>query len=122
MDLIAGSFHEPRTADGVIEDRSPADLSLVLGRHPWALSQVDAAVVAAREAQPAFAAVPLADRAELVRRIGAVLKESEEQLSRAIALDVGKPLWEARTEAQACAAKATITADEGAKLVSALAA
>ena len=122
MDLIAGSFHEPRTADGVIEDRSPADLSLVLGRHPWALSQVDAAVVAAREAQAAFAAVPLADRAQLVRRIGTVLKESEEQLSRAIALDVGKPLWEARTEAQACAAKATITADEGAKLVSGFAA
>ncbi|MGZ6124273.1 MAG: aldehyde dehydrogenase family protein, partial [Myxococcales bacterium] len=122
MDLIDGSFSDPKTPDGVIEDRSPADLSLLLGRHPWALSQVDAAVAAAREAQPAFAAVPLADRAQLVRRVGGALKEREEELARAIALDVGKPLWEARTEAQACAAKAAITADEGVKLVTAFAA
>src|SRR6266436_4763097 len=118
MDFIAGSWAPPRTADGIVEDRSPADLSLVLGRHPWAVAQVDAAVEAARTAQRSFAAVPQSDRAQLVRRIGAVLKEREEELARAIALDVGKPLWEARTEAQACSAKAAITADEGMKLAS----
>jgi succinylglutamic semialdehyde dehydrogenase len=122
MDFVAGSFCEPRTPDGVIEDRSPADLSLALGRHPWALAQVEAAVSAARDAQPGLAAIPLADRAQLVRRIGSALKEREEELARAIALDVGKPLWEARTEAQACAAKAAITADEGVKLVATFAA
>jgi len=118
MDFIAGSWAPPRTADGAIEDRSPADLSLVLGRYPWATAQVDAAVEAARTAQRSFAAVPQTERAQLVRRIGAVLKEREEELARAIALDVGKPLWEARTEAQACSAKAAITVDEGLKLVS----
>jgi succinylglutamic semialdehyde dehydrogenase len=118
MDFIAGSWADPKAPDGVIEDRSPADLSMLLGRHPWAVSQADAAVAAAREAQPAFAARPSGDREQLVRRIGAVLKDHEEELARAIALDVGKPLWEARTEAQACSAKAAITADEGMKLVS----
>src|SRR3954469_24274763 len=118
MDFIAGSWAECRTPDGILEDRSPADLSLVLGRHAWALAQVDAAIAAAREAQGAFAALAQADRTQLVRRIGAVLKEREEELARAIALDVGKPLWEARTEAQACTAKAAITAEEGLQLVS----
>jgi succinylglutamic semialdehyde dehydrogenase len=118
MDLIAGRWAEAATPDGELENRSPADLSAVLSRHPWAASQVDAAVLAAREAQPAFAARPATDRAELVRAIGAVLKRHEEELARAIALDVGKPLWEARTEAQACAAKATISADDGLRLVS----
>jgi succinylglutamic semialdehyde dehydrogenase len=122
MDLIAGKFSEPQNADGVIEDRSPADLSHLLGRHPWALSQLDAAVAAARESQGRFARVPQAERAQLVRKIGAGLKRREEELARAIALDVGKPLWEARTEAQACSAKANITADEGLKLVSTFAA
>src|SRR5712675_3254712 len=117
MDFIAGSWADPKAPDGAIEDRSPADLSLLLGRHPWAVSQADAAVAAAREAQPAFGARPAGDREQLVRRIGAVLKDHEEELARAIALDVGKPLWEARTEAQACSAKAAITADEGLKLV-----
>jgi succinylglutamic semialdehyde dehydrogenase len=118
MDFIAGSWADPKAPDGAIEDRSPADLSLLLGRHPWAVSQADAAVAAAREAQPAFAARPSGDREQLVRRIGAVLKDREEELARAIALDVGKPLWEARTEAQACSAKAAITAGEGMKMVS----
>src|SRR4051794_6754512 len=89
MDLIAGKFSEPQAPDGVIEDRSPADLSHLLGRHPWALSQLDAAVAAARESQGRFARTPQAERAQLVRNIGAVLKRREEELARAIALDVG---------------------------------
>src|SRR5256885_2563557 len=118
MDFIAGNWAEPKAPDGVIEDRSPADLSLLLGRHPWSVSQADAAVAAAREAQPAFAARPAGDREQLVRRIGAVLKDHEDERAGAIAPDVGKRLWEARTEAQACSAKAAITAGEGMKLVS----
>src|SRR3954463_3568510 len=118
MDFIAGSWADPAKADGAIDDRSPADLSVSLGRFPWAVAQVDRAVAAARDAQRAFAAAPVAERAQLVRRIGAVLKGREEELARAIALDVGKPLWEARMEAQACTAKAAITAEEGLKLVS----
>jgi len=117
MDFIAGSWGEPATPDGVIEDRSPADLSLVLGRFPWAVTQVDRVVSAARAAHEGFAALPVHDRARLVRRIGAVLEKREDELAHAIALDVGKPLWEARLEAQACSAKAVITADEGLKLV-----
>jgi succinylglutamic semialdehyde dehydrogenase len=95
---------------------------MLLGRHPWAVAQVDVAVAAARDAQRTLSAFPPHGRAQLVRRIGAVLKDREEELARAIALDVGKPLWEARTEAQACSAKATITADEGLKLVAPFAA
>ena len=122
MDLVAGIFCEPGAPDGAIEDRSPADLSLLLGRHPWAVAQIDAAVAAARAAQPAFAALAQEHRTRLVRAIGERLKERAEELAKAIALDVGKPLWEARTEAQVAAAKAAITADEGLKLVSSFAA
>jgi succinylglutamic semialdehyde dehydrogenase len=118
MDFIAGSWNEPEAPDGAIEDRSPADLTLLLGRFPWSVRQVERAVEAARSAQRGFGALPAPDRARLVRRIGAILKEHEEDLARAIALDVGKPLWEATLEAQACSAKAAITADEGLKLVS----
>src|SRR5438105_484166 len=118
MDLIGGTFANPRHADGAIEDISPADLQHVIGNFPWALSQVDDAVAAAREGARAMSRMSPSERADLVRRIGAVLKKHEEDLARAIALDIGKPLWEARTEAQACAAKAAITADESMKLVS----
>jgi len=119
VDFVAGTFAEPAHADGVIEDRSPADVTLLLGRHGWAASQVGRAVDAARAAQPAWGARPVEERAALVRRIGEVLAAHEEELARAIALDVGKPLWEARAEAQACAAKAAITVEDGLRLIAA---
>src|ERR1043166_9643951 len=100
MDFIAGSWGEPASADGVLENRSPADLSQLVDTHRWAGAQADKAVAAAREAQAQFATRPAADRAQLVRHIGAVLKAHEEDLARAIAIDMGKPLWEARTEAR----------------------
>ena len=117
MDFVAGTFAEPQRPEGVIEDRCPADLSVLLGRHGWALSQVDRAVDAARAAQPSWAARPGGERAALVRRIGEVLKGRAEELARAIALDVGKPLWESRAEVQACVAKAAITVEDGLRLV-----
>src|SRR5712692_9069331 len=98
-------------------ERSPADVTVLLGRHGWAASQVDRAVDAARAAQPSWAARPPAERTALVRRIGEVLKAREEELARAIALDVGKPLWESRAEVQACVAKAAITVEDGLRLV-----
>ncbi len=117
MDFIGGQWADPAASDGVLENRSPADLSAVLTRHPWSESQVDRAVEAGRKAQGAFARRSVGERAQLVRDIGAVLKKREEELARAIALDMGKPLWEARTEAQACSAKAEITAGDGVALV-----
>src|SRR6266851_847791 len=117
VDFVAGTFAEPQRPEGVIEDRSPADVTVLLGRHGWAASQVDRAVDAARAAQPSWAARPPAERTALVRRIGEVLKAREEELARAIALDVGKPLWESRAEVQACVAKAAITVEDGLRLV-----
>ncbi|HWE25147.1 MAG TPA: aldehyde dehydrogenase family protein [Myxococcales bacterium] len=111
------TLEEAPRADGVLEIRSPADLSAVLGRHAWAVAQVDRAVDAARTAQPSWAARRIEDRAALVRRIGEVLAAREEELARSIALEMGKPLWEARVEVQACVAKAKITIEDGLKLV-----
>ena len=117
MDLIAGAWADAKAPEGVIEDRSPADLSLLLGRFAWSTAQVDVSVGAARAAQGAWAARPLEERLAIVRAAGAVMKRREEELARAIALDVGKPLWEARSEVAACVGKAGITADSGIELV-----
>lgn len=117
MDLIAGQFTEGAAPDGVLDNRSPADLSHSLGRVPFAVAQVERAVAAARGAQRRWGLAPLAERVAAVRRIGASLEKHKEALARAIALDVGKPLWEARTEVAASIAKAQVTVDEGLALV-----
>jgi succinylglutamic semialdehyde dehydrogenase len=113
LDLIAGQFEQPAQPDGVLDATSPADFSESIATVPWAISQVDRAVAAAREAQAGWAARPLEDRVAIVRKIGALCKAHEEELARGIAQEIGKPLWEARTEVAAVVNKAGVTVDEG---------
>ncbi|MEQ6888532.1 succinylglutamate-semialdehyde dehydrogenase [Halomonas sp. CS7] len=72
-------------------------------------AQVDAAVTAAREAFPAWARTPFAERQALVERFREVLERHREDLAAAIAHETGKPLWEARTEIGAMIGKVAIS-------------
>ncbi len=66
---------------------------------------VDAAFTAARAAFEPWADLSFDERAGFARRFAAVLKERSEALALSIAREVGKPLWEARTEVAAMAGK-----------------
>ncbi|WP_321815736.1 MULTISPECIES: succinylglutamate-semialdehyde dehydrogenase [unclassified Paraburkholderia] len=70
---------------------------------------VERAVNAARRAFPAWAQTPFETRCEIVKRFAALVSERKEDLARAIGRETGKPLWEARTEAAAMAAKVGIS-------------
>ncbi|MFG6157708.1 succinylglutamate-semialdehyde dehydrogenase [Halomonas sp. 1390] len=72
-------------------------------------AQVDAAVTAAREAFPAWARTPFAERQALVERFREVLERHRETLAATIAHETGKPLWEARTEIGAMIGKVAIS-------------
>lgn len=84
------------------------------GKHTWSGTQADAALVdaacqAARAAFPGWARTPLAQRVALCVRFRDLLKEHTEELARLISLEVGKPLWEARTEVATMANKIDIS-------------
>lgn len=68
-------------------------------------ADIDAAFSAARAAFEPWADLPFDERAAIARRFAALLKEYGEPLARVIAQEVGKPLWEARTEVAAMAGK-----------------
>lgn len=68
-------------------------------------AQVDTAMQAARAAFPAWSLTSLEERRDIVNRFAALLEEHSEEMARAIAEEVGKPLWEARTEAAAMRGK-----------------
>ncbi len=70
---------------------------------------VDEAVDTARRAWPAWAAQPLANRMELVRRFANEVRKEADQLSKLIARETGKPLWEARTEVDSVVNKVEIS-------------
>lgn len=69
----------------------------------------DAAVTQARAAWPDWARRPLEDRIGLVRAFAGEVKRAEAPFAELIARETGKPLWEARTEVAAVAAKVEIS-------------
>ena len=71
--------------------------------------QIEAACHAARAAFPRWAATPLAQRIAIAERFRDLLLQHQEGLAALITSEVGKPLWEARTEVTSMAAKVAIS-------------
>ncbi|WP_151634550.1 succinylglutamate-semialdehyde dehydrogenase [Noviherbaspirillum aerium] len=74
-----------------------------------AAEEVDAACRAARAAFEHWASTPLDERIAVCRRFRDLLKEQAEALAVLISREVGKPLWEARTEVASMAGKIDIS-------------
>jgi 1-pyrroline-5-carboxylate dehydrogenase len=90
-----------RDGDGTFEVRSPIDRDIVLGTFAKGTAQdVDEAVAAAREAQPAWAATPWRDRLAIMRRAGDLISERLMDLSAVMSLEVGKNRIEALGEVE----------------------
>lgn len=66
---------------------------------------VTAAVATARAAFHDYALTPLVDRVAMMERWGEAILARKEDIARAISDEIGKPMWEARTEAGAMAGK-----------------
>jgi succinylglutamic semialdehyde dehydrogenase len=81
------------------------------GEEVWrgTIGDADAQVAAAREAWPTWAALPFAERVNVIKRFAERLKADPAPLAELIARETGKPLWEARTEVESTAAKVDIS-------------
>jgi succinylglutamic semialdehyde dehydrogenase len=73
------------------------------------VGNVDEAAERARKAWPAWAALPLAQRIELVRRFANEVRKAHDAFAELIARETGKPLWEAKTEVESVVAKVEIS-------------
>jgi succinylglutamic semialdehyde dehydrogenase len=112
-DYVAGAFRtHGDAADGELCIRSPADLSDITARHEYARSSLEAALSAARAAFPAWRRTPIEQRAELLRRYQQRLREHARALCELIAREVGKPLWEAKTEVDSMISKVDVMLGE----------
>lgn len=69
----------------------------------------DAVVGKARKAWPTWAALPLTKRIEAVRRYANHIRNHAEDLAELISRETGKPIWEARTEAESVIKKVDIS-------------
>lgn len=77
---------------------------------------VDAAVQAAKKAQKEWAMIPAPQRAEVLYRVGYLLKERKEEISQLLTMENGKVIEEARGEVQEGIDMAFYMAGEGRRL------
>ncbi len=98
----AGNGHPLKSVD-------PAKNAVIWEGTSASPEQVDAAISAAREAAPEWAAKTVEARLEIIKRYGALLEENKPHLTKVIAKETGKPEWETATEVGAMMGKIGIS-------------
>jgi succinylglutamic semialdehyde dehydrogenase len=118
FDFIDGRFCTAAHAEAELMVVSPSDdTDLVAPALQVAKSQIEEAVVAARRAFLKWRKVTPENRADLLRDYQSALKRNMESLTLSIAREIGKPLWEAKTEVQAMVTKIDVTLNESVSYV-----
>ncbi len=73
----------PAQSGAVFSSTNPANRSEELGSFPKSgAADVDQAVAAAKEAYPSWSRTPVPERADFVLRVGLILEQRKEELSR----------------------------------------
>jgi acyl-CoA reductase-like NAD-dependent aldehyde dehydrogenase len=98
MDMLIAGVAARASDDAVIEVTNPAT-GAVIDTVPAATREdVRSAVAAAKAAQPTWAAVPVHERVEILRRFVVLVRRGAEELARTLSAETGKPIREARAE------------------------
>ena len=97
QNFIGGSFVDSAT-DATLEDRDPATGELAARIPLSGTADIDAAVRAARQAQPGWREVPPQERARHVLALRDALVRHRDELSALVTADMGKTLADANGE------------------------
>lgn len=100
---IDGNWH---SGEGSSWQRLSSAYQIPVWQGNWAtLDQTRQAVAAARSAFFGWAEKHIDQRMDICRKFADLVQEQRDDLARLIAVEVGKPLWEARTEVAAVVGK-----------------
>ena len=89
---IGGQVHFSKTGQGVILDRNPATGEIIATMPRSGKTDVDAAVAAARRAQPAWGATPLRERCAILAKAADLIESRLMDLARLESMDTGKAI------------------------------
>mgnify|MGYP006276285159 FL=1 len=94
--FVAGAWHDGATT---MENRNPSDLSDLIGVHAQAdATHLDAALAAARAAQPVWWRAGVQKRHDVLMAIGSELMARADEIGRLLSREEGKPLAEGKGE------------------------
>ncbi len=107
----------PNATELIIKKSSPADTDTKLWECPITYSHIDEVISSAKKGFEVWRKVSLDERINYLRRYQEQVLSKSEEIATAIALETGKPLWEAKGEASAIVAKVTVTIEDSLKRV-----
>ncbi len=115
--FFEGQFHQPQTTgphavENFIKRFCPSDLSLKLWECPVELKHVDKVVESSANAYKLWRKTSVEERIACLKRFQEEVLKRKDEMALAIAWDMGKPLWEAKTEVASVAAKVNVTIED----------
>jgi len=113
---IVGGERRPSASGATFEKRRPADGRALCEVARSSGADVDAAVAAARAAQPGWAGRTPVERGELVREIALALRARREEAAEIVAAETGKSMELALGETDAAVEMGFFVAGEGRRL------
>lgn len=112
-----GDFHLPPTSgplavENVIKRFCPADLSLLLWEAPVDYKDVERVVESAQQGFKMWRKLPQSERNTYLKKYQDEVNKRKDEIALAISYEMGKPLWEAKTEVASVIAKVNVTIEE----------
>lgn len=108
-DYINGRWVMPSKADETITKKCPADLTVTLWDAKVSYSHIDEVISAAATGYDVWRKTSISDRIAVLKKYQEIVRTKKNAIAEALALEVGKPLWEALTEAAALDSKVSVT-------------
>jgi lactaldehyde dehydrogenase/glycolaldehyde dehydrogenase len=104
------------TGKEIIDVENPATQEIVATVPRGTADDADRALIAARDAQADWEALPPVERGRLLHRLAQLILENRERLARIVVAEQGKPLQEARGEVDGTALYLTYAAEEARRI------
>ncbi len=111
--FLAGTARQTETS---VDVRSPFDASLVARVAAAGPAEYEEAARACVAAAPVVAALPLHERARILRAVAGALRTEKESFARRLVAEAGKPIRDARTEVDRAAMTFDVAAEEARRL------
>jgi succinylglutamic semialdehyde dehydrogenase len=118
-DYFNSQFVLPELDDNrfLVQKYSPADTEHHLYDCPTNVNHLSAVVESAQKGYETWRKTPASERANYLKKYQEIVASKKEEIARAIALETGKPLWEALTEATGVIGKVDVTINDSYKRI-----
>lgn len=108
-DYFNGQFHTQSHSQETILKRCPGDLSHTLWEAHIYYDHIEAVIDSAEKGFDLWRKVSFEERINYLKRYQLAVRNRKDEIATCLALEVGKPLWEAKTEAAALDSKVSVT-------------